>query len=118
MPKKSISLDELGRGAVIEMFDEALEQVLDNIDNPNTEPSKKRKIVVEVSMKPDKTRSVVETDVSVKTTLAAPKPLETLLHVSRSADGSIIATENDPEQMEMFPEPERNLNVRSINTKE
>ena len=49
---RKVSLTNLGNGAAVELFDHELQKVLANIDDPNTDPKEKRKIIA-LSSQPD-----------------------------------------------------------------
>lgn len=92
---KQISLEDLQGGAVNEMFEDQLQKVLENIADINTKPDVVRKIKIEFEIKPDKTRKVAETKLTVKSTLAGIKPCESFLFFEKH-NGSLIAYEDMP----------------------
>ena len=59
------TLTEIGRGAAVERFDLELQKVLDNIQDPNTDPKKARSVFLKFTITPypntdpEKARSVV-----------------------------------------------------------
>lgn len=69
-----INLEALAGGAFAEKLNEALMQVAENIQNPNTEATTKRQITVNIKFTPNKTRQMVGTQIAVTTKLAAPTP--------------------------------------------
>lgn len=56
-----INLEALAGGAFAEKLNEALMQVAENIQNPNTEATTKRQITVNIKFTPNKTRQMVGT---------------------------------------------------------
>ena len=60
-----------------EKVNEALVQVGENIQNQNTEATKKRKITITMTFAPNKTRQLVNTQIGVTTTLAATEAVDT-----------------------------------------
>ena len=56
---------------------EALMQVAENIQNPNTEATTKRQITVNIKFTPNKTRQMVGTQIAVTTKLAATEAIDT-----------------------------------------
>lgn len=54
-----INLEALAGGAFAEKLNEALMQVAENIQNPNTEATTKRQITVNIKFTPNKTRQMV-----------------------------------------------------------
>lgn len=95
------TLETLGDGAIPELFEVAWKQVLENVVDPNTEPTKVRKVLIEVSVKPAESRDRMKTTVQVKARLADVKPVPGELHVGR-ADGQLVAIQFDPNQLGMF----------------
>lgn len=72
-----INLEALVGGAFAEKLNEALIQVADNIQNPNTEATTKRQINVTIKFAPNKTRQLVNTQIAVTTKLAATEAIDT-----------------------------------------
>ena len=56
--EETLTLENLGNGAAVELFDEALEKVLKNIMDPNTDPKAERSITMKVTFKPDENRDM------------------------------------------------------------
>lgn len=56
--EEAMSLENLGDGAAIEMFNDELQKILDNIVDPNAQAKKDRKIVLTVTIKPDEDRQI------------------------------------------------------------
>lgn len=94
---KKIRLDTLQHGAVVDLFDEELAKVLDNIADENTKPDDVRKITIELSIKPDKTRSTAETSLKVTSKIAGIKPQTSFLFFDHQEIGTgIEAFEDEP----------------------
>lgn len=72
-----INLETLAGGAFTEKLNEALMQVAENIQNPNTDAAAKRGITVNIKFSPNKTRQVVNTTIAVTTKLAATEAIDT-----------------------------------------
>lgn len=72
-----INLEKLAGGAFTEKLNEALLQVAENIQNPNTEAAAKREITVKIKFAPNKTRQLVNTTIAVTTKLAATEAIDT-----------------------------------------
>ncbi len=75
--KSSVDLNTLCGGAFTEKVNEALVQVSENIQNMNTNATKKRKITITMTFAPNKTRQLVSTQIGVTTTLAATEAIDT-----------------------------------------
>lgn len=72
-----INLETLAGGAFTEKLNEALMQVAENIQNPNTDAVSKRGITVNIKFAPNKSRQVVNTTIAVTTKLAATEAIDT-----------------------------------------
>lgn len=77
--KSTINLETLAGGAFAEKLNEALAQVAENIQNPNTDPTAKRGISVSIKFTPNKTRQMASTTISVQTKLAPTEAIDTQL---------------------------------------
>ena len=79
-PKKGksfINLEQLAGGAFAEKLNEALLQVAENIQNPNTDAVAKRGITINLKFAPNKSRQIVNTTIAVTTKLAATEAIDT-----------------------------------------
>jgi len=79
--KSSINLQKLADGAFAEKLNEALAQVAENIQNPNTDAVTKRGITVNIKFQPSKNREMVSATIQVTTKLAATEAIETQMIV-------------------------------------
>lgn len=75
--QSNINLETLAGGAFVEKLNEALMQVAENIQNPNTEATTKRQIQITLKFAPNKTRQLVSTQIAVTTKLAATEAIDT-----------------------------------------
>jgi hypothetical protein len=102
----TISLTTLAGGALDERFKDALQQVLDNIQDTNTEPKVKREILMKVTVTPDGAREIgnVAIDVSVK--LVAPKTVGTIFFMNW-VGGKVEIEEKNPKQPGLFDGQEK-----------
>lgn len=75
--QSQINLERLAGGAFAEKLNEALMQVAENIQNPNTEATTKRQINISIKFAPNKSRQVINTQISVTTKLAATEAIDT-----------------------------------------
>lgn len=75
--QSNINLETLTGGAFAEKLNEALMQVAENIQNPNTEATTKRQIQITLKFAPNKTRQLVSTQIAVTTKLAATEAIDT-----------------------------------------
>lgn len=99
MSVQIVSLENLGRGACIEKFDDCLQEVLDNILDPNTGTAA-RSVTLKVTFKPNEARTLCAVAIACDSKLASPKPFMTEMFVG--SDGKkAIATEHNPNQEEI-----------------
>lgn len=81
------NLSEIAEGGLQEKFEHALKQVLQNIDNPNTDAKKKRKIVIGIALSPSENRDTINIDTAVKTTLAPENGVSTTMLLGKGTNG-------------------------------
>lgn len=93
MPKKIIDLNQFAEGAVAERVNQELNKVLENIADPNTDPSKKRKITVTITVKGDDKRDILDVDVTAKTALAPAKSIGSKLIMDFDNRGKVTGAE-------------------------
>lgn len=86
---------------MVERFDLALQEALDNIQDPNTDPKKPRKVVMTLTIAPDEDRSVGKYMIDVQSKLAPIKPHPGRVFLGRDIRGRGVATEEHPTQVEM-----------------
>lgn len=67
---KHINMEEFANGAFTIQVNRAIEKVMKNIQDPNTDAKAARKITVTVAFKPNETRDFITTGVVTKTSLA------------------------------------------------
>ena len=109
-----VSLESLHGGAVSERFAIALQSVLDNVIDPNTEPQKARTINIKFTVKPDESREFCNVAISSETKLAPITPLNTQFFIGMK-NGSGVACERSVRQADMFKESPLPANVTPIN---
>lgn len=88
-----MNLANIAKGAVNEAFEIEFEKAIKNILDPNTEPKKARKIVVEIVLKPDQKRNHVSLICQAKSTLVPAAGIETSLLIGTNRHGDVIAQE-------------------------
>ena len=95
MTKQSIM--EMGRGAFLERVDYEVERVIENILDPNTSPTKARKITVTIEFKPDDERENINVNVTAKSILAPTNPVGTRLAFTNDRNGETVLAEMVPQ---------------------
>jgi hypothetical protein len=98
MNENLISLDTIGQGAAIEMFQTELDKVLTNIIDPNTKATTVRRITLTVDIKPDEDRSFGLVAIATTAKLAPVKAVGTAIYIGQRA-GHAVATERDTKQL-------------------
>lgn len=92
MSTKMIDLSTIARGAVNEQFEYALNEVLENISDPNTNPASARTITIKLTFKPDMKRESAMVQCNVTNSLAPALPASTSIYIEK-VGASIVATE-------------------------
>lgn len=91
------SILEMARGAIMEQVNGEVGKIVDNILDLNTEPKKKRQLVVTVEFMPSADRSVVNVTALAKSKLQPANSIQTSLYVGMDGNtGEVIATEMTP----------------------
>lgn len=73
---KHINLEQFAGGKLSVQLNKALEKVTENIQDPNTDAQKVRKINVSISLRPNDERNFVSTTVETKLSLAPELELQ------------------------------------------
>lgn len=98
-----LSLITLSEGAVIEMFDEALQKALENIVDINTALKPARQITLKVKLVPSTDRTLIAYDVDVSTKLAGMEPVTGTADLTIDAGGKgVIAKQRGQHQIPLF----------------
>lgn len=97
---EAMTLETLDRGSLLERFDAEFAKILENVLDPNTAATAVRSVTITVKIKPTDARDVGETELSVTSKLAPPKPRKTILFIGRSG-GRAVAAERDLAQTDL-----------------
>lgn len=100
--EETLTLENLGDGAAVELFEAELEKVSKNIMDPNTEAKAARSITLKVSFKPDENRDLATVGVSVQANLAGSKSFLTKVVFGKDVHGRVEAREFETGQPSMF----------------
>lgn len=98
---QGVTLNTIGGGALLELFQAELARVLQNIADPNTDPKQKRQIAITVTLKPGRDRDVADVELKCGSKLAGIMTVDSKLFIGK-AKGQLIAVENDPRQSNLF----------------
>lgn len=91
--KTAINLEKFADGALAEKVNIELQKVMENINDPNTEVNKARKVVITLTLKPDEKREIIATTVDTKSTLVPSKGVATTMLLGTDANGKVVGRE-------------------------
>ena len=80
---KHINLEQFAGGKLSVQLNKALEKITENVQDPNTDAQKVRKINVSISLRPNDERNFVSTTVETKLSLAPELGATTTLSMGR-----------------------------------
>lgn len=91
---KLFELDKLAGGALTERFAVEMDKVIKNIYDPNTEPDKKRKITITVTIEPSHDRQTAIMHINTKSVLQPMMPVQTPILLDKNLrTGQVSAAE-------------------------
>lgn len=88
-----INLEKFAEGALSEKFNAELKKVIENIEDPNTDFKKKRKLTLELTFESDEHRELAIVDIVAKSKLVPAKALATKIVMGTDGKGGILASE-------------------------
>ena len=100
-----VSLNNLGNGAAVEMFDNELEKVLNNLQDINKDGKAERSITLTVKFKPTDTQGIVSTQIECKSKLSGQRIFPTHLMIGHNGRQS-EAREMFQQQPLQFKDPD------------
>ena len=96
LDKKSIL--EMSMGAILERVDYEMGKVLENILDPNTKPTAKRKITVNLELVPSADRKTITVQTTAASKLCATDPITTSLFITtKQSTGEMVVAEMTPQ---------------------
>lgn len=114
MSYHKVDITNLQNGEAVTLFNEALLDVIRNIQDPNTEIDKPRRVILKADFIPQKQDpSRIDTSLAVETKLAPKITEETVVTLSHD-EGEVGFFEDDGVQGDLFPGEEPR--VVSINS--
>jgi hypothetical protein len=93
MSEKSLNLETLAGGAFTERVNQAIQEVMENIADPNTAWKTKRKVTITMVFEASEDRDITNVDIVAKPALAPKKGVHTNIIIDKQLDGEIIAAE-------------------------
>ena len=91
------SIMRMARGAFEERVDYEMSRVIENILDPNTKATAKRKITLTIELTPDDTRRQIRVSVTAKSVLATTKSVVTSLCITNNDNGEMVVAELVPQ---------------------
>lgn len=94
---KAVDLKEVAGGALQEKAQKALEDVFENMQDPNTPWKNKREVIIKMKFTQNEDRDDATCEISVEKKLAQPKPVETKFALGKNLEtGEVVAEEYGP----------------------
>lgn len=91
------SIINMARGSVIKRIDAEMEKVIANINDPTTEPTRKRSITIKVELKPSDDRMKIDVAYTVSSHLEPAVPIVTsVFNGIDNSTGELYLVENTP----------------------
>ena len=117
MDLPEINLDVLDNGALMELAGAELRKICANIADPNIPPEAKRKMQINIVIKPNEKSGMAEIGYDVKTTMPGPAGGRTMAYIAQGHDNRLALFQVPPAggQPPLFEEKE---NVRPLGAKE
>lgn len=91
------SILDMARGAFKEHVDYEMSSIIDNILDPNTNPTKERTLTVTLKFKPDTDRRQIGVQSFAKSKLEPTNPVSTTLYIIGDQNGEAVAVEMVPQ---------------------
>lgn len=97
-----LTLSNICGGAVQEVFERELRQLIQNLKDPSTPPDQKRRLTVVLDFVPFSDRSGAEVTMKCETKLAGVEPAKGSVFFLRNDQGEAVAYPHDPRQENLF----------------
>lgn len=88
-----LKIETLAGGAVVEALEHEIQNMLNNIADPNTEAKKPREVRLVIKVKPNEHRNMADVLVQTSSKLVPAAPLETSILIDRGHTGEAVAAE-------------------------
>src|SRR5690554_4481165 len=93
MTKQIVCLNSFANGALAERFNEELLKILENIADPNTNPTRVRTLTIKVKLHADDERDMASALVEATSKLIPAKEAPTKLLIDLDKDGKVTGAE-------------------------
>ncbi|BCJ98084.1 hypothetical protein [Anaerocolumna chitinilytica] len=107
---EKINLEDFAGGALAEKINQALREVTENVQDPNTKATAKRKITCTFTFSPSEQRDLVATSIDVKSTLAPSMGIATAFVMGKDI------TTNEVDYREYSKQVKGQMNIQDIKT--
>jgi hypothetical protein len=104
MDGETLNIGNICNGAVPEVFERELGEVLKNIGDANTDPEQKRKILIEFTFLPFKDRSGAQIEFKCSSKTAAVQTVKGTVFFEGKGP-NMVAVPHDPKQARLFQMP-------------
>lgn len=118
------SILEMSMGAILERVDYEMSKVIDNILDPNTKATGKRKITIGLELTPSADRKTITVQTTAKANLVPTEPVTTSLYITtQPATGEMVVAEMTPQVPGQYSfdgdiqEPPKVLKIPEIKTR-
>jgi hypothetical protein len=98
--EEPVTIYNIGKGVLGELFDRELEKVVADILDLNTKAEVVRVIDIKIAIKPDENRNFGIVGIFVSSSLGKPKPVGGTMFFGRK-NGKVVAVQNEAQE-EMF----------------
>lgn len=93
-----LRLEELAGGALQEKAERAIREIVDNMQDPNTNWKNKRTLTMKLAFHQNEDRDDATCEISVETKLAQPKPVEAKFSIGKDLrNGELYMAEYGPQ---------------------
>ena len=103
-PPTELTLANLAGGALMETATAELRRIAENIQDPNTAATAKRKLVITLQLEPDETRQMVKMTYSTKADIPGPDAGKTVALVGMAPGSKTLALYEAYTQQALFPQ--------------
>lgn len=110
---ENIGLENIAGGAAIEKFDNEFQEVLKNIKDMNFPATEKRKIILELEIKPSPERNYGTASIRCYSKLPKKNDFPSGMYIGTDKNGDVFASENMPKQ-QTFADFENNQRSEKI----
>lgn len=89
-----LNLKDIAGGALYEKANDAMQRILENMQDPNTPYKAKRSITIKLGFVQNESRDNTAVDISVETKLAPASPVQTMMAIGKNLkNGEVYAEE-------------------------